>query len=267
MSFAAMLLTTVVLVAWWFGPGWRPRPLPGVHRPRPWTFGHRGARGPAPENTMAAFDLAFAHLDGLETDVQRTADGHLVLFHDLELDGRPIRKWRFAALRTARPDLVTLETLLRAARDARGSVLNLEVKSDPRTLRGVLRSWALERDLVQAVRASGVDDRVLISSFDPFALARVRLLAPEVRTAFLTAPEVPMMLRGVPWARLLHVDAVHPEARSATPGLVARAHARGLPVHVWTVNDANDVVRLLRSGVDGVMGDDPEALRRAAQEA
>ena len=267
MSFAALALSTILAVAWWLGPGWRPRALPGVTRARPWTFGHRGARGPAPENTMAAFDLAFAHLDGVETDVQRTVDGHLVLFHDLELDGRPIRRWRFAALRTARPDLVPLEAFLRAARDARGAVVNLEVKSDPRTVRGVLRGAALERDLVRAVRGSGVEDRIVISSFDPFALARVRLLAPELRTAFLSAPEGPAWARWVPWARLLHVDALHPEVRQVTPGLLARAHARGLAVHVWTVNDANDVVRLLRSGVDGVMGDDPEALAAAVREA
>jgi glycerophosphoryl diester phosphodiesterase len=256
----ALPLLALLLLAW-AGPLWRPRPLPGVTRRRPWRLGHRGARGPRQENTVAAFELALATVDGLETDVQRTVDGHLVLWHDADCHGRRVAASELAELRALEPDLATLDDLVRVAREHPGTLLNLEVKSRPRPW----RSWALERDLTRAVRAAGLADRTLISSFDPLALARVRLLAPRLRTALLTAPDLPRPLRGGAAARWLHVDALHPEDRQVSAALLARARNRDLPVHVWTVNDPSRMRELARVGVAGIVGDDPATLARVGE--
>lgn len=237
---------------------WRPRPLPGVTRPRPWVLGHRGARGPHVENTVQAFAYAFRHGDGLETDVQRSRDGELVLWHDFELAGVQVGDARTAWLRGQAPDLATLADLFRQAGEAPGTLLNLEIKSRPRPLRG----WALERDVVRAVRLSGLADRVLVSSFDPLALLRVRLLAPELRTGLLTAVEMPALLRGVALAGWLHVDALHPEAAEVDAALLRTARDRGLPLHVWTVNDPERMRELVRKGVGAVIGDDPAVVAK-----
>jgi glycerophosphoryl diester phosphodiesterase len=252
------ILAAVVGLAWWAGPGWRPRPLPGTDRPRPWRLGHRGARGPEGENTRPALRLALATVDGVETDVQRTSDGELVLYHDLADGSLRIRDAEAALLRDRIPGLATLDELFDEARAHPGTILNLELKTTGRPF----RRGRLERDVVRAVRASGLADRVLISSFDPLALARVRLLAPSLRTGLLTAADAPRGLRGGAPARWLHVDALHPEDRQVDEALLRRCRARGLPVHVWTVNDPQRMGQLARAGVGALIGDRPEDLAR-----
>lgn len=252
------VLAVVVALAWWAGPGWRPRPLPGTDRSRPWRLGHRGARGPEGENTLAALRLALATIDGVETDVQRSADGELVLYHDLAAGSLRIRDSEAALLKDRIPGLTTLDELFEAARARPGTILNLELKTTGRPF----RRGRLERAVVPAVRASGLADRVLISSFDPVALARVRWLAPSLRTALLTAADAPRGLRGGAAARWLHVDALHPQDTQVDPALLRRCHARGLPVHVWTVNDPARMRQLARAGVGALIGDRPEDLAR-----
>lgn len=254
-------LLLAALLALWRTVLWRPRPLPGLRPTRPLLIGHRGVRGSLPENTLAAFRRAFeAGLDGIEFDVQRTRDGALVLWHDLEADGRRVTALSLAELRAIAPDVALLPELLELARAYPGTLLNPELK-----LAGAgLRSGGLEREVARALRAAGVEDRAVVSSFQPLALARLRLSAPELRTGLLYAGELPPLLRGGTLAGWLHVDALHPHHPLATPGLMARARRRGLMVATWTVNDPAEVARLVALGVDGIMADDPDELRRAA---
>ena len=255
-------LAAIAALLWWAGPGWRPRPLPGVDRPRPWRMGHRGARGPFPENSVDALRHALDVVDGLETDVQRSADGVLVLHHDLVARGARVPRSDVSLLRDRVPDLATLEDLFELARARPGRVLNLEIKTDGR----IWRSGRLERDLVRAVRVSGLADRVLVSSFDPLSLARVRLLAPSLRTALLTSADAPRGLRSGRAARWLHVDALHPEDRQVDARLLERCRTAGLPVHAWTVNDPARMRELVAAGVGGLIGDRPHDLARVGRE-
>jgi glycerophosphoryl diester phosphodiesterase len=260
MTAFAALLVSVLLLALWVGPAWRPRPLPGVDRRRPLALGHRGVRGPLPENTLAAFRAALdGGLDGLETDVQRTRDGALVLVHDPEVGGRRVTASTLAELRAVTPELTTLDDLLGLVRAHPGTLLNVELK----TLG--LADGGLARAAADALMKSGLTDRLLVSSFNPLALLRLRLRAPELRTAYLwmERPEVPRLLRH-PWpGTLLHVDALHPHHHAVTPAAVRTWHDRGLAVNTWTVNGPEDVARVVAAGVDGVMADLPEPLLAA----
>lgn len=256
-SWFALLALAILL---WVGPLWRPRGLPGVARARPWALGHRGVRGSLPENTLAAFRAALdAGLDGLETDVQRTRDGALVLVHDFRVAGLRVCDASEAELRAAVPQLATLAELLALVRERPGTLLNVELKTvgwNDRRLAAAVAS---------ALVASGLGERLVVSSFSFVALLRFRLRAPRLRTAYLWSeePRVPWLGRR-PWpAPLLHVDALHPHHPAVTPERVARWRRRGLAVNVWTVNDPADVARVVAAGVDGVMGDDPVALLRA----
>lgn len=257
------LVTLALLLVIWHGPAWRGRGLPGVHRAGPWAIGHRGVRGVAPENTLAAFRRALdAGLDGLETDVQRSGDGALVLVHDEHVSGVSVARASRSELRDLVPDLATLDELLELVRAHPGTLLNVELKTT------ALRDHGLARDVARALRASGLADRVLVSSFNPVALARLRLYAPELRTAHLwpSSGWLPRWLR-TPWpAGWLHVDALHPDHRDVDAALVARARARRLMVNTWTVNDAGEVARVAKLGVTGIMADDPEELLRALRE-
>lgn len=244
----------------WRGPAWRPRPLPGVRRDRPWRLGHRGVRGSLPENTMAAFRAALdAGLDGLETDVQRTRDGHLVMLHDDRVDGVRVVDTDLADLRRRLPDVAAFEDVLALIRGRPGTLLNVELKT---------LGWR-DRGLPGAVAArlvgSGLEDRTIISSFNALALARLRLRAPGLRTGYLwlDEPHVPRVLRSGWPAGWLHVDAVHPHHPLVSAAAVADWHRRGLMVHTWTVNADADVKRVRAAGVDGIIADDPPALVRA----
>lgn len=260
-SWFALLVLALLI---WVGPLWRPRGLPGVSRARPWALGHRGVRGSLPENTLAAFRAALdAGLDGLETDVQRTRDGALVLVHDFRVAGLRVCDAGEAELRAAVPQLATLAELLDLVRDRPGTLLNVELKTV---------GWndrRLAAAVAAALLASGLGERLVVSSFSPVALLRFRLRAPRIRTAYLwsEAPSVPWWGRR-PWpAPLLHVDALHPHHPAVAPERVARWRRRGLTVNTWTVNDPADVARVVAAGVDGVMGDDPDALLRAVGRA
>jgi glycerophosphoryl diester phosphodiesterase len=249
----------IVLLALWRGLLWRPRPLLGVRRERPLLIGHRGVRGSLPENTLAAFRRAFdASLDGIEFDVQQTRDGVLVLYHDFALpDGREVAALSYAELLEHKPDLARLDEFLALCRTYPGTLVNLEIKS-----RGVLTK-GLERRIAQAVQSSGLGDRLVVSSFNPLSLLKLRLYAPHVRTALLFTPELPPLLRTGGLAPWLHVDALHPHFSQVDAKLMAKARARGLMVNVWTVNDPQEVARLAALGVDGIIADDPDSLKRA----
>jgi len=262
MTTISAVLMAAALLALWRGVMWRGRSLPGVTRVEPLLVGHRGVRGQAPENTVAAFRLALdAGLDGLEIDVQRTRDGSLVLVHDECVDGVAVTALTYDALRRRSADVATLDECFEVVRAYPGTWLNVELKTwrwfDP----------ALVGAVARAIRASGLADRTLVSSFNPLALAMLRLHAPELRVGHLWSsdPATPRLLR-TPWpAGWLHVDALHPHHTLVTEALVASARRRGLALNTWTVNESADVVRLRDMGVSGIMADDPNELLVAAR--
>jgi glycerophosphoryl diester phosphodiesterase len=262
------LLLLLLAGAAWRTLLWRPRRLPGVSLPRPLLLGHRGVRrGGAGaddrtvplENGIEAFREAFdAGLDGIECDVQQTRDRELVLHHDRHLGGLEVTASTLEELREHEPRMATLAELLELAAGYPGSLLNLELKLYRRTGAG------LERRLARMVRDRGLADRVLVSSFDPLALFRLRQAAPELRTALLYAPNLPAWLRAGQPAGWLHVDALHPRHDQVDERLLRVARERGLMVNAWTVNDDDEVRRLVELGADGIIADDPQALKRAA---
>ena len=213
---------------------------------------HRGANRQAPENTVAAMARAVElGADGVELDVHRTADGHLVVRHDADTPAGPIGDLTRDQVAEALPDVPTLGEVLDVCR---GKLVNVEVKDpDPRAvdvLVGLLGTRA------------GLDD-VLVSSFHLPTVDRVRETAPELATGFLSFGLDPAS------ALAIAVDhghsAVHPDVWSlADPAALAdRAHDRRLRVNVWTVNDPVQLRRLRDAGIDAVITDVPDLARDA----
>ncbi|MDZ7705172.1 MAG: glycerophosphodiester phosphodiesterase [Trueperaceae bacterium] len=253
LAFIALLIIWVVVL-------WHPRPLVRLLPNRPLLLGHRGVRladGP-PENSLAAFRRAFsAGLDGAECDVQQSADGVLVIYHDETLpDGRTLRSVTFKELRDALPELATVDELFGLMKEYPDVLLNLELKVYGRD------SGGLEPRLARAIFKAELPTRVLVSSFNPLALARFRLAASGIRVALLTDPNRAWWLQRSVFAGLLHVDALHPHHSQVTPERLAAAHTRGLMVNVWTVNDPERQHELARLGVDALIADDPATLTR-----
>jgi len=227
---------------------------------RPLVLGHRGASQACPENTLAAFAQARAFgADGVELDVRRTADDQLVVHHDPHVaDFGLIRHQPFAALRAAHPEIPTLAEALAACA---GMIVNVEIKClpwepDPDTPdRAVVRAVV---DLVRAGASVPVAD-VIVSSFELAAVDACRAFAPELATGWLTSgPDVaataPLAAeRGHTW---LNPDRT--AARRAGPDDIAAAHAAGVRVNVWTVDEPGDITALAKVGVDAIITNVPD---------
>ncbi|MFG2116983.1 glycerophosphodiester phosphodiesterase [Streptomyces sp. NPDC048718] len=238
---------------------------PFLDHPAPLPFAHRGGTADGLENTAAAFRrAATAGYRYFETDVHTTADGRLVAFHDATLDrvtdaaGR-IRDLPWSAVREARvagrEPLPLFADLLEEFPEARW---NVDLKTES----------ALE-PLLGTIRAANAWDRVCVSSFTEARVARAqRLAGPRLATSYGVTGVLGLRLRslGIPAAlRSGAVAAQVPERQAGVPVVdrrfVRAAHARGVQVHVWTVNEPERMHALLDLGVDGIMTDHLQTLR------
>ena len=243
---------------------------PYLRDERPLAFAHRGGGLEAPENTMAAFERAVGMgFRYLETDAHLTRDGVVVAIHDPVLDRLTDRCGRIADLdweevAEARVHGVEpvprLENVLRAWE---GVHVNIDPKCDE-----------VVGPLADLVRRLGMTDRVCFGSFKGGRTRRLaRLLGPttcrslgpagvtRLRLAALGLP-VPLLRRG---AVCVQVPASIEGRPLVDERFVKQAHRRSLQVHVWTVDDADHMHRLLDVGVDGLMTDRPSVLRRVLE--
>lgn len=262
-------------------------PHPYFDTPRPAVFGHRGASGELPENTLAAFERALAEgADFLETDVHRSRDGRVVIAHDGDVSRMTEGQGRIEALDWSQlagldaghgyscdegasfPErgkghrMPLLEEAFAAFPEAR---FNIELKAnDP----------ALAADVVALVGALGRDDRTLLAAAedDTMALLRAELSRTEARPAVGAAlGDILGFIRSaldrtpppaVSFAPMvLQVPPSFADQPLVTEAFVAHAHEHDLFVHVWTINDEAEMARLLELDVDAVMSDFPGRLR------
>ena len=241
-------------------------PTTPVPPPRPLVIGHRGASADAPENTIAAFELALEQgADGIELGVHLSSDGHPVVIHDFTLErttdgvgpvgGRSVRElkrldaggWYGRRFRGQR--VQTLQEVLERFRDR--ARFWIELPGHPARYPGI------EERVVSMVEIYDVVDRVLVQSFDPAAIARVRALNREIPVGALVArvPLPPEVLR--PGA----AAAVGLDARLATDAVLAEIRRAELDCYVRTVDEPAQMDRLVAWGVSGLVTDRPGLLR------
>jgi glycerophosphoryl diester phosphodiesterase len=223
-------------------------------------WAHRGANREEPENTVAAFARALElGADGVELDVQRSADDGLVVCHDAVTAAGPVAELTTAELLAAVPGMPTLADALDACSGRR---VDVEIKNMP-YLPGFDPDDRVADLLVALLRSRGGRDRVLVSSFRLESVDRVLAAAPEVETGLLAMGDEPLVVLG--WAADRGHRAFHPSLSmldgQVLDEVVARAHDRGVAVNVWTVNEEADLRRLRDAGVDAVISDDPAVAR------
>lgn len=228
---------------------------------------HRGASGEAPENTLAAFDLALEQgAELLELDVHRTHDGHLVVHHDFALnrtaghDGQ-IGEMSLAELRTydvgawrgqawAGLQVPTLDEVL--DRYAGRVLFNVEIKAARPPYPEI------ESAVARAIREHGLLDAVVVSSFNLPTMERLRMVAPDLRAGLLAEEHPDAALE-----RACELGAVglHLDSSLITAARVHRAHTQGLGLLAWTVDDPVEMVRVIELGADVVVSNYPARLR------
>ena len=235
---------------------------------RPIILAHRGDSAHAPENTLPAFSQAIQEgVDGIELDVKLTADGHVVVIHDSDVERTTDGKGRVAALTL---DAVrkldagswfdpkfsgTKIPLLDEAFETigRDKLINIELKNYSTPFNG------LALKVCELIKRHNTGRQIILSSFFEFYLNIAAIILPYVSRGLLA-------MRGTPglWARSFgfmfgDFQALHPHVSSVSRQQVARAHRVHRRVHVWTVNDPEEVIRLTDWGVDGIITDDPAA--------
>lgn len=220
-------------------------------------YAHRGASGYAPENTLEAFALAAeqqAH--GVELDVHVSRDGELIVMHDETIDRvsdgsgavrdmtlAELKRFHvsrpFAAYPTAQiPTLREVYELLAPT----GLQVNVELKTDANFYEGI------ERKCIDLAADMGMIDKVLYSSFNHYTLLRVKEIDPALPCGLLYSAT---MVRPWEYAQSLGMDALHPHMRQLLiPDLVRDAHAHGVLVNPWTVNEPEHLRRVLSMGAD-----------------
>jgi glycerophosphoryl diester phosphodiesterase len=246
--------TATGVVAWRRAPGAPPLIL-----------GHRGARQRAPENTLAAFDLALDEgADGVELDVRLDGSGEIVVVHDRTLarvtqgaDPRDVEELGTRELAAADVGAGQRVPELRqvlawaTARDAR---VNVELKADVSSpARLVARVAAL------IAREPDAERRYVLSSFHPGIVLGLARRLPSFAVGWLVAQAPRPGSGALPW-RASGVRGLHPPTAVTTPALVEAVRDRGGFVNVWTVNDLARARDLTAIGVDALITDDPRGL-------
>lgn len=223
-------------------------------------WAHRGASGHAPENTMPAFKLANElGADGIELDVQLTKDGVPVVIHDETVDrvsngtGR-VCDYTLDRLRSLTVNknfpaygIVRIPTLeeVYAFIKTTDMTVNLELKNS------MIFYEKLEEKVLVLAEKMGLSDRVIYSSFNHSSMKKIKELEPKAKVAFLYADGIVDVEE---YADKYGVYAVHPYMTNTEyPNMVEKCHAKGIRVHVWTVNEEADIRRMKELGVDVVI--------------
>ena len=239
-------------------------------------FAHRGASERAPENTLAAFDLARdMGADGVELDVQMTKDDELVVIHDERVDRTTngtgwVKDFTLAELKAfdasmgneAYPNerIPTLGEVFDLLDDSQ-MLINIEIK-DSRVLYP-----GIDERVLEMIDQRDWEYRVTMSSFNHMTLAHIRQIGSLVYTGVLFQDVLyePWNYAHQLWATALHPHYLYVDS---VPDLVGESHNSLLEINVWTVNEAVDIDRMLAKGVDGIITNRPDlALERRAAHA
>jgi glycerophosphoryl diester phosphodiesterase len=250
--------------------------------PRPLVMAHQGGEELWPSNTMHAFERAVAlGVDVLEMDLHVTADGALVLIHDETVDRTTdgmgvVEQMTLAEVKALdagyywtdddgqtfpfRGQGITVATLEEVFQAFPAMPMNIEIK--------LVENVPVVEPFCQMIRQYGMQDKVLVASFHQDVLDQFRAACPEVSTSttqnevinFFARHFVGLAASYSPPAQAVQVPEYRSGIHILTPRFIKDAHSRGMDVHVWTVNEAEDMQRMIDLGVDGIITDRPDIL-------
>jgi glycerophosphoryl diester phosphodiesterase len=238
----------------------------------PVLFAHRGASKYAPENTLAAFELAVnQNADAIELDTKLTVDHKVIVIHDQTVDrttdgSGKVTTFELAAIKeldaggyfnpSYRGEKIpTLDEVLEAI--GTKAFINIELANyaspfDP-----------LPQITAEIVTRHDLAGTVLFSSFNPIALHKAKRALPRVPIGLLAAPGLSGIWARSQFGRLIPYDALHPEVCDTNQTLIQKAHRNGFRVHTYTVNDFERMKQLFSWQIDGIFTDDIPLARKA----
>ncbi len=230
-------------------------------------FAHRGFSGKYPENTMLAFEKAVEiGVDGIELDVHLTKDNELVIIHDEDIrrtcDGEGLVKdmtlselKKFDASATFRGvygfcGIPTLREYFELVKDT-NIITNIELKT------GVYEYRTIEQRVIDMIREFGLEEKIILSSFNHFTIMRCKDIAPEIKRGFLSGD---WLVDFGKYTSEKDVHCCHPWHITLSEENVEEMHNAGCEINTWTVNEYEDIVRLADMGVDSLIGNFPDRM-------
>ena len=230
-------------------------------------FAHRGFSGKYPENTMLAFEKAVEiGVDGIEMDVHLTKDNELVIIHDEDIkrtcNGQGLVRdmtleelKKFDASATyvgvygVNP-IPTLREYFELVKDT-DVITNIELKT------GIFEYPTIEKRVIDMIYEYGLQDKIILSSFNHFTVKRCEELAPEIKRGFLCES---WLINYGKYTAEQNVQCCHPIFCNLSQEVVDEMHGAGCEINTWTVNEYEDIERLAAMGVDALIGNFPDRM-------
>ncbi len=235
-------------------------------------FGHRGFSGKYPENTMLAFQKAYeAGADGVELDVQLTKDGEVVVIHDETVDRTTdgtgcVRDLTLEQIRSLdasyiyrgkipKVQIPTFEEFCEWVKD-KDLITNIEMKT------GVFEYLGIEEKVLELLLKYKLENKVIISSFNHFTILRMKAIAPQLKYGLLSET---WLINAGAYVKSLGVPCYHPIFRNLLPEVVKDLKDNGLEINTFTVITEEDVFDLYEKGIDSVIGNFPDMVKRVLE--
>ncbi len=235
---------------------------------RPLNFAHRGFTKSAPENSLAAFKNAMElGVDGIELDIRTCKSGEIVVFHDSYLSRMTsgkgfIKNRRLSELKRqrllfqkqeTREQIPTLEEVIGLTKGK--MFLNIEIKTNG------LPGSNIEEKLVDLLYRCGVEREVIISSFNPLVVRRMKKIDATLLTGYLIDKKIKIKNTEIFLSKLTGAKAIHLEKSLAREALLKKMHEFGFYSMIWTVNEKSDMQSLINLNVNGIISDRPDLLK------
>lgn len=236
---------------------------------KPLNFAHRGFTVKAPENSLAAFREAIeVGADGLELDVRTCKSGEVIVFHDPTLarmtNGRGfVKNKTLDELKSLRmqsehamyeEQIPTLEEVIELVNNR--VLFNIEIKTNG------LPKNDLERKVVEIIRKHGIENKTIVSSFNPLVIRRIRKIDDKILKGYLIDKNFNVRRSEIFLTKMSGAEAVHIDKSLATNKLVRKIQEFGFYCIVWSVNDPKMMRRLTDLGVNGIITDRPDILKK-----
>jgi glycerophosphoryl diester phosphodiesterase len=236
-------------------------------------YAHRGASGYCPENTMIAFEKAInLGCTGIETDVQMTSDGVLVLIHD-EMVNRTtegagfVKDYTYNEIRKLNAGswfsseysgikIPSVEELILFSLN-KSIVLNFEIKSE------IINYKGIEEKLIELIYKYNIQDRVIISSFNHYSTVKCKEISKDIKTGILYYEN---LYKPEGYAKSVLAEALHPYFYVLNKEVMERARIQGLMVNTYTVNDVNYMRYFVQHKIDGIITNYPDKLKKIIEE-
>lgn len=227
-------------------------------------FAHRGYSGKYPENTMIAFKKALEYgVDGIELDVQLTKDGEVVIIHDETIDRTTTGKgfvvdytyeelerfdasFKFKALGFNK--IPTLREYFQLVKDY-DIVTNVELKT------GINEYLGIEEKVWELIKEYNLEEKVIISSFNHFSVMRMKDIAPQLKSGFLSEDWI---IDAGKYTHSYGVQCYHPRFNNLVPDVIKELKKYNLEINTWTVNLEEDMRYLYSNNIDVIITNYPE---------